>query len=69
MKAKDLRELSNEELADQLTERSEALRNFHFQMATGSVDNTRGARVARRDVARIRTIMRERELAAKKEAK
>lgn len=69
MKAKDLRELSDEELGQQIKERSEALRNFHFQMATSSVDNTRGARQARRDVARIKTIMRERELAAKKEAK
>ena len=69
MKAKEFRELSEEELAQRLKERSEALRNFHFQMATGSVDNTRGARQARRDVARIRTIKRERELAAKKEAK
>ena len=69
MKAKEIRELSEEELAQRLKERSEALRNFHFQMATGSVDNTRGARQARRDVARIRTIKRERELAAKKEAK
>jgi large subunit ribosomal protein L29 len=69
VKAKDLRELSDEELGQQIKERSEALRNFHFQMATSSVDNTRGARQARRDVARIKTIMRERELAAKKEAK
>ena len=68
MRARELRELSDEELGQQLKDRSEALRNFHFQMATSSVDNTRGARQARRDVARIRTIMRERELAAKKEA-
>jgi len=69
VKAKELRELSDEELGLQMKERSEALRNFHFQMATSSVDNTRGARQARRDVARIKTIMRQRELAAKKEAK
>jgi len=68
VRARELRELSDEELGQQLKDRSEALRNFHFQMATSSVDNTRGARQARRDVARIRTIMRERELAAKKEA-
>ncbi|MCC6694619.1 MAG: 50S ribosomal protein L29 [Candidatus Hydrogenedentes bacterium] len=69
MKAKNLRELSDDELTLQLKERGDALRHFHFQMATGSVDNTRGARKARRDVARIKTIMRERELAAKREAK
>jgi large subunit ribosomal protein L29 len=55
-------------LEEKLKERSEALRNFRLQMATGSVDNVRGARNARRDVARIKTIQRERELAAKKKA-
>lgn len=69
VKASELREMKNEDLEQKLRDRSEALRNFHFQMATGAVDNVRGARTARRDVARIKTIMRERELAAKKEAK
>ncbi|GMU91256.1 MAG: hypothetical protein AMXMBFR4_03140 [Candidatus Hydrogenedentota bacterium] len=66
MKAKDLRELDAQGLAEKLKERSEALRNFRLQMATGSVDNVRAARNARRDVARIKTIQREIELAAKK---
>lgn len=69
MKARELRELSNAELAQQLQDQSEALRNFHFRMATGAVDNTRGARNARRDIARLKTIVRERQLAARKEAK
>jgi len=69
VKASELREMKNEDLEQKLQHRSEAMRNFHFQMATGAVDNVRGARTARRDVARIKTIMRERELAAKKEAK
>jgi large subunit ribosomal protein L29 len=69
VKAKELRELSENDLGLQLKERSEALRNFRFQMATSSVDNTRGVRQARRDVARIKTIMRERKRTAKKEAK
>jgi large subunit ribosomal protein L29 len=68
VKAKDLRELDAHGLEEKLKERSEALRNFRLQMATGSVDNVRGARNARRDVARIKTIQRERELAAKKKA-
>lgn len=66
MKAKDLRELDAQGLEEKLKERSEALRNFRLQMATGSVDNVRAARNARRDVARIKTIQREIELAAKK---
>lgn len=69
MKAKELRELDANELGLRLKERSDALRNFRLQMATGSVDNSRAARNARRDLARIKTIMRERQLAAQKKAK
>lgn len=69
MKAKDLRELEPGELDLRLKERGDALRNFRLQMATASVENSRAARNARREVARIKTIMRERELAAQKKAK
>lgn len=66
MKAKDIRELTNEELQQQLKERNEALWAFRMQMSSGVVDNVRGARNARRDIARIRTILRQRELAEAK---
>lgn len=66
MKAKDIRELTVEELEQQLKERNEALWAFRMQMSSGVVDNVRGARNARRDVARIKTILRERELAQAK---
>lgn len=69
MKAKDLREFSTEELHQQLQDRSEALIAFRMQMTTGVVDNVRRARNARRDIARIRTLLRERELAAAKGTK
>lgn len=62
MKAKDVRELTSEELQQQLKERNEALWAFRMQMSSGVVDNVRGARNARRDIARIRTILRQREL-------
>jgi large subunit ribosomal protein L29 len=62
VKARDIRELTSEELEQQLKERNEALWAFRMQMSSGAVDNVRGARNARRDVARIRTILREREL-------
>ena len=62
MKAKDIRELTSEELQQQLKERNEALWAFRMQMSSGVVDNVRGARNARRDIARIRTILRQREL-------
>lgn len=69
MKAKELRELEPAELDIRLKERGDALRNFRLQMATASVENSRAARNARRDVARIKTIKREREMAAQKKAK
>ncbi len=62
MKARDIRELTEDELKQQLKERNEALWAFRMQMSSGVVDNVMGARNARRDIARIKTILREREL-------
>lgn len=64
MKASDLRDMSEDELRSQLVKRSEDLISFRLQMATGVVDNVRASRNARRDIARIKTVLRERELAA-----
>jgi len=64
VKASDMRELSADELRGRLEERQKDLMNFRLQLATGVVENNRAARMARRDIARIHTIMRERELAA-----
>lgn len=60
--AAELRELSNEELALRVREAKEELFNLRFQMATGQLDNNRRLRTVRHDIARIYTIMREREL-------
>ncbi|MBI4557248.1 MAG: 50S ribosomal protein L29 [Candidatus Hydrogenedentes bacterium] len=64
MKARDLRELTDDELRQRMRERAEALNAFRMQMVTGAVDNVRGARNARRDIARIKTILHQRELTA-----
>jgi large subunit ribosomal protein L29 len=69
VKASELRELTDDELRQQLRERSEALWAFRMQQVTGAVDNVRGPRNARKDIARIKTIIRERELAAEQQAK
>ena len=69
MKARDLREMTADELDQRLRERSSSLINFRLQQATGAVDNVRAARNARRDIARIKTILRQRELAASGGAK
>ncbi len=58
----ELRGLGAEELASRLKEAKEELFNLRFQVATGQLDNNRRLQVVRRDIARIYTIMREREL-------
>jgi large subunit ribosomal protein L29 len=58
----ELRELHDEELRSRLRESKEELFNLRFQMATGQLDNNRRLRTVRHDIARIYTVMREREL-------
>ena len=60
--ATELRELGAEELLTRLRESKEELFNLRFQMATGQMDNNRRLRTVRHDIARIYTVMREREL-------
>ena len=58
----ELRELHDDELETKLREAKEELFNLRFQMATGQLDNNRRLRAVRHDIARIYTILREREL-------
>ena len=60
--AGELRELGTDELVLRLRESKEELFNLRFQMATGQMDNNRRLRTVRHDIARIYTVMREREL-------
>ncbi|XVV03300.1 50S ribosomal protein L29 [Actinosynnema sp. CA-248983] len=60
--ASELRELTEEELVLRLREAKEELFNLRFQMATGQLDNNRRLRTVRHEIARIYTVMREREL-------
>ena len=62
VKAAELRELSEEELVTKLREAKAELFNLRVQSATGQLDNNRRLQVVRREIARIYTIMREREL-------
>ena len=61
-KTDELRELHDDELATRLREAKEELFNLRFQSATGQLDNNRRLRTVRGDIARIYTVMREREL-------
>jgi large subunit ribosomal protein L29 len=60
--ASELRELTSEDLIARAREAKAELFNLRFQMATGQLDNNRRLRVVRHDIARIYTVMREREL-------
>ena len=62
IKATELRELSDENLVEKLREAKAELFNLRVQSATGQLDNHRRLQTVRRDIARIYTIMREREL-------
>lgn len=68
LKAKELRDLTEDELRIQLEEKTAALRALRFQMITGSVENVRAMRNTRREIARIKTVIRGREIAAHKKA-
>ena len=61
MKAKELRELSDEELAKRLAETREELFNLRFQAATGALENTARLGLTKRDISRILTVQVERE--------
>jgi large subunit ribosomal protein L29 len=58
----ELRNLDNEELIAKLREAKEELFNLRFQGATGQLENHGRLRAVRKDIARIYTILREREL-------
>lgn len=58
----ELRELTDEELTERLRESKEELFNLRFQMATGQLNNNRRLRTVRQEIARVYTVLREREL-------
>jgi large subunit ribosomal protein L29 len=61
--AKDLRDLSNDELDRRLADTRQELFNLRFQSATGALENSARLRLAKREIARILTIQHERESA------
>ena len=64
MKAHELRPLTASELYSRLDEGYQELFNLRFQRATGQMTNTARRGQVRRDIARVKTILRERELMA-----
>ncbi|NLV43289.1 MAG: 50S ribosomal protein L29 [Candidatus Hydrogenedentes bacterium] len=66
VRAKELRDKTDDALLKIIEERQADIVNFRLQLATGVVENCRRAREARRDIARVKTIMKERVIAAAK---
>jgi large subunit ribosomal protein L29 len=63
-KAAELRELSDEDLAERIESAREELFNLRFQLATGQLDAPSRIKQLRHDIARIATVVREREIEA-----
>ena len=68
MKSTEIRELTDDELAKKLEEGRAELFNLRFQMATSQLDNTARVKTVKRDIARVQTEMRARQIAADKAA-
>jgi len=66
MKAQEMRDLTGDELQAKLTGLKEELFNLRFQAATGQLDNPMRVRTVRKDIARVMTLLRERELNIKR---
>ncbi|GAW90902.1 50S ribosomal protein L29 [Calderihabitans maritimus] len=66
MKAKELRDLTTDELLHKVKDLKDELFRLRFQLATGQLDNPMRLRQVRRDIARVKTVLRERELQREK---
>ena len=60
LKARDLRDLTNEELVQRLADTRQELFNLRFQSATGALENSSRLKLAKREIARILTVQHER---------
>jgi large subunit ribosomal protein L29 len=60
LKARDLRDMTDDELEHELAERRQELLNLRFQAATGALENLARLKLAKREIARILTIRHER---------
>ena len=62
MKVKEIRELTTKEINEKIVSAKEELFNLRFQQATGSLEKPSRIRELRHEVARLKTVLREREL-------
>ena len=64
MKASELRELSVVELNDKLADLKAELFNLRFQLAVNQLENTARLKSVKKDIARVKTVLREQELSS-----
>lgn len=62
MKAKELRELTSEQLIEKLNDFKSELFSLRFQLATGQLQNTARIKTVKRDIAKVKTVLTERKL-------
>lgn len=62
MKVKEIRELTTEQISEKIKEIKEELFNLRFQQATGNLEKPSRIKDLRHTVARLKTVLREREL-------
>lgn len=62
MKTKEIRDLTNDELIKKIADLKGELFNLRFRLATGQLDNPMGIKDVRKSLARVQTIIKEREL-------
>lgn len=62
MKAKEIRELSDQEIRQRILDNQKEVQHLRFQNAVAGLENPAGFRAIRRETARLKTILREREL-------
>jgi large subunit ribosomal protein L29 len=60
LKARDLRDMSDDQLDDALRDRRQELFNLRFQFVTGALENTTRLKLAKREIARILTVRHQR---------
>lgn len=64
MKASDIRELSDQELGEKLSDLKAELFNLRFQHAINQLENPMRLNVVKKDIARVKTVIRQREMAS-----
>ena len=64
MKAKEIHNMTNDELATKLASLKEELFNLRFRHATGQLENPNVLKTVKKDIARVKTVLREREVKA-----